>query len=107
MRYALLFTIFLVGACGSSDKGPPDAKATPDTAGPTIDAAPQADDCMKYCQCMPVNCPGFFPDDATCMTTCMALAPADQACRRYHCSVAVGADATMHCPHAEGMAICH
>ncbi len=105
---SLSFAVCTAVACKGNSEPVIDAPAaTIDSSTPMIDAAPQPDDCMAYCACMPTNCPGFFADDAACMAACTALAPADQACRRYHCSVAVGANATMHCPHAEGMAICH
>jgi hypothetical protein len=105
----VLCAVVSVSACGGDDAGstdaaiadarPPDARQKPDAADP----------CIDYCECMPTNCPSQFQSvlggtTASCMADCAGLLkPENKSCRAYHCSVAVGTEASMHCPHAIGM----
>jgi hypothetical protein len=57
--------------------------------------------CSDYCDCMGMNCAGFFSDEQTCLDACNSLDPNALSCRIYHCGAAA-TNPMLHCPHAEG-----
>jgi hypothetical protein len=93
------------GGGGSVDAGVVDA-AVVDAQG----VSDARDFCADYCACMPTNCPTQFSnvlvDQAGCLATCQGLTVTNQDCRSYHCSMATGAGAALHCPHTIGQGEC-
>jgi hypothetical protein len=110
LSFLTFVSLGALSACGDDSGGGADAAAA--DSGNTADApAAQSDAanaCDDFCPCEMANCPTEFGgtyggDLANCMTTCNALPAATAQCRAYHCSVATGTNAALHCPHTAGM----
>jgi hypothetical protein len=108
-------TVLLVAGCGDDTTS---GMSGDMSIAHDLSTSGNAPTCAAYCSKIAMNCTGSdggggnvqYPDDATCLSTCMTAAmwPAGMVgdtsgntvgCRLYHAGAAA-ADPVLHCPHA-------